>query len=59
MRPFYILIFEFLNLIDLRYRVRTVGNIFDLVRMFFLKKCGVKIGLNQFHLVVLKTESYF
>ena len=47
MRPFYILIFEFLNLIDLRYRVRTVGNIFDLVRMFFLKKCGVKIGRNS------------
>ncbi len=47
MRPFYILIFEFLNLIDLRYRARTIGNILDSIRMYFLKRCGVKIGRNS------------
>ena len=44
MKLIYILIFELLNLIDLRYRVRLFGNFLDKIRMFFLRKCGAKIG---------------
>ena len=47
MRPIYIFLFELLNLIDLRYRLRPVGNLMDKIRMYLLNKCGAKIGKNS------------
>ena len=47
MRKLYIIIFEILNFFDFRYRLRPLANIFDIVKLACLKKCGVKIGKNS------------